>query len=129
MKTWIEAAVEFDRRYDYEAVKTALGQYRQFGIMQKWPYLHTLWSVEFIMRENGLDANSALDAYNAERAVPMVVEQSTTKSMGLGDTIAKISHAVGMDKLAEKYTEITGKPCGCQERQALLNKIFPYGEK
>lgn len=36
-------------------------------------------------------------------------------SLGLGDTIAKITSAVGI------------KPCGgCKQRQALLNRLFPY---
>ena len=34
---------------------------------------------------------------------------------GLGDTIAKITHAIGI------------KPCGgCKKRQAALNRMFPY---
>lgn len=37
------------------------------------------------------------------------------KSRGLGDTIAKITRAVGI------------KPCGgCKKRQAALNKLVPY---
>ncbi len=37
------------------------------------------------------------------------------KSKGLGDTIAKVTSAVGI------------KPCGgCKKRQEKLNKIFPY---
>lgn len=51
------------------------------------------------------------------------------KSLGFGDTIAKITHTTGLDKLAEAYTNITGKPCGCQSRQEALNKLFPYGIK
>lgn len=48
-------------------------------------------------------------------------------SRGLGDTIAKITHATGLDKLAEVYTQVTGKPCGCASRQEALNKLVPYG--
>lgn len=37
------------------------------------------------------------------------------KSKGLGDTVAKITRAVGI------------KPCGgCKKRQAKLNKLIPY---
>lgn len=46
---------------------------------------------------------------------------------GLGDTIADITHATGLDRLAELYTTITGKDCGCRTRQEALNKLFPYG--
>lgn len=49
------------------------------------------------------------------------------QSRGLGDTVAKVTHATGLDKLAALYTEITGKPCGCHERQEALNKLLPYG--
>ena len=48
-------------------------------------------------------------------------------SRGLGDTVAKITHATGLDKLADIYTGLTGKPCGCASRQEALNKLVPYG--
>lgn len=38
-------------------------------------------------------------------------------SRGLGDTLAKLTHAVGIS------------PCGgCLERQAAVNKLLPYGQ-
>jgi hypothetical protein len=41
----------------------------------------------------------------------------TCKSRGLGDTIARITKAVGV------------KPCGkCKKRQEKLNKLLPYRE-
>ena len=45
------------------------------------------------------------------------------KSKGLGDTIAKITKATGIDKVAKK---VLGDDCGCEERKAKLNKMFPY---
>jgi hypothetical protein len=51
------------------------------------------------------------------------------QSRGFGDTVYKITHTTGLDKLAELYTRITGKPCGCSQRQEALNKLFPYGIK
>ena len=45
------------------------------------------------------------------------------KSKGLGDTIAKITNATGIDKLTKK---VLGEDCGCNERKEILNKIFPY---
>lgn len=50
-------------------------------------------------------------------------------SRGLGDTVYKITHTTGLDKLAEMYTKITGKDCGCKNRQEALNKLVPYGVK
>ena len=49
------------------------------------------------------------------------------ESKGLGDTIAKITSATRLDKLAEKIAEIAGaEDCGCKKRQDKLNKMFPY---
>lgn len=56
-------------------------------------------------------------------------EYSVAQSIGLGDTIAKITHATGLDQLSELYTKITGKDCGCKSRQEALNKLVPYNVK
>jgi len=49
-------------------------------------------------------------------------------SKGLGDTIEKITKAVGIDKVMESIEKKTGKPCGCEKRKNKLNKVFPYGK-
>jgi len=41
----------------------------------------------------------------------------------VGDTVAKITKATGVDKLV-KF--IAGEDCGCDERQVQLNKLFSY---
>jgi hypothetical protein len=56
-------------------------------------------------------------------------ESVLSHSRGFGDTVYKVTHITGLDKLAEIYTQITGKPCGCSQRQEALNKLFPYGIK
>ena len=48
-----------------------------------------------------------------------------TESKGLGDTIAKITKATGIDKVA-KF--VLGEDCGCDERKEKLNKLFPYAK-
>ena len=49
------------------------------------------------------------------------------KSEGFGDTIAKITHATGLDKVADKVAKMAGKEdCGCGRRREVLNEIFPY---
>ena len=48
------------------------------------------------------------------------------KSKGLGDTIAKVTKATKIDKLVKW---IAGEDCGCDQRQAKLNKLFPYTTK
>lgn len=51
----------------------------------------------------------------------------TNESSGLGDTIAKITNTLGLDKLAEETAKIMGKKdCGCKKRQQKLNEMFPY---
>ena len=45
------------------------------------------------------------------------------KSKGLGDTIAKITEATGIDK-AVKF--IAGEDCNCNKRKEKLNEMFPY---
>jgi len=49
------------------------------------------------------------------------------QSIGVGDTIAKITKTIGIAKITELYTNITGIDCGCAKRQETLNKLFPYG--
>ncbi|MBN1486164.1 MAG: hypothetical protein JW981_00905 [Anaerolineae bacterium] len=44
----------------------------------------------------------------------------------IGDTFARFTHATGMDRLAEKYTEKTGRDCGCDKRRVILDKLFPF---
>lgn len=45
------------------------------------------------------------------------------ESTGLGDTIAKITKATGIDK-AVKF--LAGEDCGCDARQEAMNKAFRY---
>jgi|TARA_R110000868_G_scaffold67164_2_gene199689 hypothetical protein len=53
--------------------------------------------------------------------------QNVMKSKGLGDTIAKITKATGVDKVAEKMAKAAGmKDCGCDQRRDSLNRTFPY---
>ena len=44
------------------------------------------------------------------------------KSKGLGDTIDKITTATGIKKVVKW---IAGEDCGCEERRAKLNALFP----
>jgi len=53
----------------------------------------------------------------------------SSKSRGLGDTIAKIAHAIGADKVASAYEKATGKQCGCKKRQDRMNNAIPYKRK
>jgi hypothetical protein len=56
--------------------------------------------------------------------------KTNEESKGLGDTIAKITHATGLDIVAEKVAHAMGKEdCGCKKRQEKLNDLFPYKNK
>jgi len=49
------------------------------------------------------------------------------KSKGFGDTIAKVTHATGLDKVADSIAKAMGKDdCGCNKRRKTLNEILPY---
>lgn len=45
------------------------------------------------------------------------------KSKGFGDTVAKFTKAIKLDKLVDK---VTNGDCGCDERRDTLNRIIPY---
>ena len=46
---------------------------------------------------------------------------------GLGDTIAKVTHVLKLDVLAEKVAHALGEEdCGCKRRREKLNELFPY---
>lgn len=49
------------------------------------------------------------------------------KSEGLGDTVAKVTNALGIDKLADKIAKMAGKEdCGCNRRRKKLNELVSY---
>ncbi len=50
-------------------------------------------------------------------------------SRGLGDTIAKFTHATGIAQAVEAVSQIVGVPCGCNERQQWLNEVVPYRQE
>jgi hypothetical protein len=55
----------------------------------------------------------------------MNVRTGISAGNGLGDVVADVTHATGLDKLAHLYEQTTGKDCGCKERQEKLNQMFP----
>jgi len=55
--------------------------------------------------------------------------RARVKSRGLGDTIAHFTEVSGIKAVVEFVSEVVGQPCGCNERQEVLNNIFPYKEK
>lgn len=57
-------------------------------------------------------------------------QNNSEKSTGLGDTVAKMTNALGLDKVAESVAKAVGKEdCGCSKRREKLNELFPYDNK
>ena len=52
-----------------------------------------------------------------------MAKRGRPKSKGLGDTIAKVTKATGIERVVKA---VVGDDCGCAERQEKLNKLFPY---
>jgi hypothetical protein len=42
---------------------------------------------------------------------------------GLGDDVEAVAKVIGADRLAKLYESVTGRPCGCEGRRELLNKL------
>ena len=53
----------------------------------------------------------------------MKVRIGIKAGQGLGDTVADLTHLTGIDQLAKAYEQVTGKPCGCDQRQEKLNNL------
>jgi len=57
----------------------------------------------------------------AYKAHKKAVEQFNAKQVGVGDIIAKAAAVTGVETIVKK---LFGKDCGCEERQAKVNKFF-----
>jgi len=56
-------------------------------------------------------------------------EKFDAKNEGLGDKVAKITKATGLDKVAEKVADVLGfDDCGCDQRRERWNKKFRFGK-
>ena len=56
--------------------------------------------------------------------------KANVRSRGLGDTVAKITKAIGIETAVKAVTQAVGvKDCGCSQRQDTLNRVFPYNNK
>lgn len=49
--------------------------------------------------------------------------------LAAGDAIAVIAEGMGLDRMAKVYEALTGKSCGCEDRQASLNRKYPSAGK
>ena len=52
------------------------------------------------------------------------------KSKGLGDSVARVTNFLKLDKVADAVAKLVdAEGCGCEERRQYLNELFPYGKK
>jgi len=51
------------------------------------------------------------------------------KSKGLGDSIEKVTKVIGVKRIVDTISKITGKDCGCNTRKKALNEMWTYSEK
>lgn len=49
------------------------------------------------------------------------------KIRGLGDVVAAVTKATGIERVVEAVSKKTGIPCGCKKRREALNKLVPFG--
>ena len=54
----------------------------------------------------------------------MKIRTGIVAGQGLGDAVADFTQLTGVNRLAEAYEQISGKECGCKERQEKLNQLF-----
>jgi len=59
----------------------------------------------------------------AKRKRRTKAEILAAESTGLGDTVEKVLEVTGVAKVAKW---LLGEDCGCDERKAKLNELFPY---
>lgn len=64
--------------------------------------------------------------FNDIRAKFDAMKEDSQKSRGLGDSIHKFTKATGIKAVVDKFSDITGKDCGCGERRDTLNRVFPF---
>jgi hypothetical protein len=56
------------------------------------------------------------------------IARGENRAAGAGDAVAVVLNASGMGHVAKRVIEAaTGKPCGCANRQATLNRVLPFG--
>ena len=58
----------------------------------------------------------------------MKVRTGIQSGNGLGDMVADFTHLTGLDQLSNAYEQLTGRECGCKQRQEMLNQLFPIAK-
>jgi hypothetical protein len=56
----------------------------------------------------------------------MNVRTGVRAGAGLGDYVADVAHLTAMDRMAKTYERVSGKSCGCEQRQEKLNSLVQF---
>jgi hypothetical protein len=56
-------------------------------------------------------------------------KRRVASDQGVGDTLARLLDPRGGRMWKRWYKALTGKPCGCSDRQARLNSHYPYPQE
>ena len=51
------------------------------------------------------------------------------KTIGLGDSIYKLTKATGIKTVVDKVSNGLNIPCGCEGRRNALNNLVPYNKQ
>ncbi|MEM7115837.1 MAG: hypothetical protein AAF614_25575 [Chloroflexota bacterium] len=53
----------------------------------------------------------------------MKIKTGIKAGQGLGDSVADVTKLTGLDKVADTYSRLTGRDCGCEARKDKLNNL------
>jgi hypothetical protein len=73
---------------------------------------------------NTNQTSSSDESQRGPAALP--IRSGLRAGVPLGDAVAWFTHTTHLDELAKKYTELTGKDCGCEQRREFLNRLLPF---
>ena len=59
-------------------------------------------------------------------AVRVLARKAKPGEVGIGDTLHRLIGHLGGDAMAHAFTRLTGRDCGCSDRAAKLNRLYPY---
>ena len=59
-------------------------------------------------------------------AVKALARMRAGGEMGVGDTTKRLLAWIGAESMAAAYRKLTGKDCGCADKAAKLNALYPY---
>ncbi len=79
------------------------------------------------LQEEGFSAGKIAQKLKVKKAKVLEILGDNADNAGLGDTIGKVTEALGLDVVAETVAAAVGADdCGCKARKSILNKLFPY---